>query len=122
LQAGRRAHIARNGGRVSVDSATVCPVSPEEIDRTLDWLSTRLIFSGTRLADAVAIFNRYAADRGGLKLVLDQPALGEKRLGGSFRVDNVEGFVRLLERSSNIQSARRGAAELVLTAASRPER
>ena len=60
------------------------------------------------------MFNRYAADRHGITLVLGDPILRAKRLGGVFRADNVTGFVRLLEQSAGVRAHRRDEHTIVL--------
>jgi ferric-dicitrate binding protein FerR (iron transport regulator) len=40
--------------------------------------------------------------------------LGRRLIGGTFRPDNVEGFVRLLETTLDVRSDRRGDHETVL--------
>ncbi|NCT69354.1 MAG: FecR family protein [Xanthomonadaceae bacterium] len=56
------------------------------------WLSGRLVFSDTPLAEAVAEFNRYSTNR----VVLADPALGAQRVSGVFRGDDVDGFIGAL--------------------------
>lgn len=59
----------------------------------LDWPSGMLAFHDAPLSEVVAEFNRFNAR----KLVLADDAAAALRVGGSFRWDNEEGFVRLLE-------------------------
>lgn len=63
-----------------------------EAMQMLDWRNGLLVFRDTPLADVAAEFNRYNAR----KLVIADATAGELRIGGSFRWDNQEGFVRLL--------------------------
>jgi transmembrane sensor len=56
----------------------------------VDWTRGRLIFRGTRLADAVSEMNRYATPA--IQLTTDAAA-GEE-LSGEFSTDDPEGFVR----------------------------
>lgn len=56
------------------------------------WLSGRLVFSDTPLAEAVAEFNRYSTNR----VELADPALGAQRVSGVFRGDDVDGFIGAL--------------------------
>lgn len=98
------------GQRAIVDLATrhaaiVAPpvvqsVSGEEIARELAWQAPRLQFDETPLAEAVAEFNRLNRHQ----LELADPALGALRIGGTFRPDNVEGFVRLLDETLGLQA------------------
>jgi transmembrane sensor len=86
---GERAVLTRND---SVQPPVVAPVSAEEISRELSWQAPRLQFYETPLADAVAEFNRLNRQQ----IIIADPELETLRIGGTFRPDNVEGFVRLL--------------------------
>jgi len=86
---GERAVLARNE---PVQAPVVAPVSVEEISRELDWQAPRLQFYETPLADAVAEFNRLNRQQ----IIIADAELATLRIGGTFRPDNVEGFVRLL--------------------------
>jgi transmembrane sensor len=94
------------------DSAApvVTDVSAEEITRRLAWTGSWLQFDETPLADAVAEFNR----RNRRQLVLGDPALGGRRIGGAFRPENVEGFVYAVKETLGLRAETRGADETVL--------
>ncbi|HYC72855.1 MAG TPA: FecR domain-containing protein [Opitutaceae bacterium] len=92
------------------DPALVVALPPETISESLAWQGPRLRFSDTPLREVVAQFNR----RNQLQLELADPALGELTVDGSFRVEHVEAFVRLLERNGGIRSERRGSHRVVL--------
>lgn len=77
----------------------ITPVTTEEISRELEWQAPRLQFNETPLADAVAEFNRLNRHQ----IVIADPELGARRIGGTFRPDNVEGFVRLLSTTLDIR-------------------
>ena len=85
-------------------------VSTAQIDEALRWKTPRLQFHETPLREAVAEFNRYNRQQ----LVLDPSDLGSLRIGGTFRVHNVEGFVRLLKISAGIEAEPNGADLIVL--------
>lgn len=61
-----------------------------------------LEFSSTRLGDVVAEFNR----RNRVQLVIADPELRALPIVASFRSDNVEGFVRLLELTAGVRAER----------------
>jgi transmembrane sensor len=88
----------------------VVAVTPAQVKEVLAWQAPRLQFFETPLADAVAEFNRHNRHR----LVLGDPSLGSIPIGGTFRVDNVEGFVRLLEMTLGVQGEERSSDETVL--------
>lgn len=78
----------------------IAPVTVAGIARQLAWQAPRLEFDETPLAEAVAEFNRLNRHQ----LVLAEPALGRLRIGGTFRPDNVEGFIRLLDETLGLQA------------------
>ncbi|MDE2406975.1 MAG: FecR domain-containing protein [Xanthomonadaceae bacterium] len=71
-----------------------------EVGQLLDWHNGWLVFRDTPLQDAVAEFNRYNAR----KLQIADPDAGALRIGGSFRWDNEDTFVRLLEAGFPIRA------------------
>lgn len=107
VSAGQRAVLSR----APAGSVQVSSVSMSQIADTLVWQGPRLQFSNTPLSVAVAEFNR----RNRTQLVLGSRDLGTFTIGGVFRVTNVEGFVRLLEATLDVQATRRGEHEIVLT-------
>lgn len=79
----------------------VTPLSQEEVNQQLDWQAPRLNFHETTLADAVAEFNRLNAHK---QIVIADPSINSIKIGGTFRSDNVEGFVRLLNTTLDIRA------------------
>ncbi len=71
-----------------------------DAERMLGWRNGLLAFRDTPLAEAIAEFNRYNVR----KLALDDAEVGALRIGGSFRWDNEEGFVRLLEQGFPVRA------------------
>ena len=92
------------------DNITVRTMDPTQIEAELGWKEPNLLFSETPLAEAIAKFNQYNT----VKLVLVDADLGAVALGGSFRADKAEAFVRLLERTKGITIERRGEKEILL--------
>lgn len=78
---------------VGDDGVMVRSMSPVDADHLLEWRDGLLSFRDTPLAEAAAEFNRYNMR----KLVVGDAGAGALRIGGSFRWDNLDGFVRLLE-------------------------
>jgi transmembrane sensor len=78
---------------VGDDGVLVRSMSPADADHLLEWRDGLLSFRDTPLAEAAAEFNRYNMR----KLVVGDAGAGALRIGGSFRWDNLDGFVRLLE-------------------------
>jgi len=97
--------LENNRGRNSAPAALVpVAVGAEEIARALAWQPRLLQFSSAPLAEVVAEFNRHNT----LQLALADPALAAFPVTTSFRSDNAEGFVRLLELTAGVQAERRG--------------
>lgn len=99
VAAGERAVVPRAGAE-----PVTAAVSRAEIDRALAWQPKLLDFASTPLAEVVAEFNR----RNRVQLVVADPALRALPIGASFRSDNVDGFVRLLEASFGVRVERAG--------------
>lgn len=106
--AGQRAVIARDVVGGASAPVAVSLAAPAEVEQALAWQSTRLVFERTSLEDAVAAFNRHSSASEGVRLVIGDPALRARRMGGTFRASNVGGFVRLLEQTEEIRAERRG--------------
>jgi transmembrane sensor len=87
-------------------------VPPAEIEARLAWQPRLLDFTDAPLPEIVAEFNR----RNPVRLVLADDALRSVRLSATFRSDNVEGFVRLMESDFSIKPTRHGD-EIVLSRA-----
>jgi transmembrane sensor len=104
------------GQQVVVPLAALAPapvvatVSEAQIRTALEWQTPRLQFFETPLADAIAEFNRHNPN----PLVLADSALGSVPIGGTFRVNNVEGFVRLLEFTVDLKGETRADGTVVL--------
>jgi transmembrane sensor len=80
------------------------PLAPADVRAVLAWQRRVTDFSDTPLSEVTARFNRHNS----LQLVITDPALGSRRIGGIFALDDVEAFVRLLERDGLIRAERQG--------------
>jgi transmembrane sensor len=114
VDAGNRVVLSRlpSGGLAALPAEQA--MTPAESDRWLAWRYPRLEFSGTRLAEAVALFNRHSATDGGARLVVGDAELADLEVSGYFRANNVDGFVRLLEGSFGVKAVRGPSGEIVL--------
>ncbi len=113
VSSGERALISRaqaGSDGASMPVAIITQVSGEEIGQALAWQAPRLQFNETPLADAIIQFNRLNRHQ----LVLGDPSLEGLRIGGTFRPDNVDAFVRLLEITFKIRAEKRDHDETVL--------
>lgn len=103
LVAGQAAIVRTKG----VDSSSVVQireVTSEEINQALAWQTMRLEFNNLPLRDVVEEFNRYNSR----KLLIEDRATGDILVGGSFRADNVEPFVRLMDLGFGVRATARG--------------
>ncbi len=106
LEAGQRAVVSL----APAARPQIAVLTPGEIERVLAWQHRLLEFSSAPLADVVAEFNR----RNAVQIVVLDPALAAVRISASFRSDNIDGFVRLLEAGFGAQAERRATGEIVL--------
>jgi transmembrane sensor len=112
------------GQRVVISATAPAVVPPlaasaDEVERALAWRSTQLVFERTSLEDVIAAFNSFNRHQ----LSLGDAALRTRRLGGRFRADNIDAFVRLLETGFEITAERPTEFEIVLrSAAAGPKR
>jgi transmembrane sensor len=88
----------------------VATLNPNELAQHLAWQPRLLDFTDAPLADIVAVFNRHNP----VRLVVADPALGATHLSATFRSDNVEGFVRLMESDFGMKAEWRSETEIVL--------
>ncbi len=126
VKAGKSVRVAllllRPANRIAPGPATApAPTEPEPIaqpqaltdeqmDARLAWRIPRIEFEGMALGEAVARLNRHNR----LQLRLESAALVPFRVSGTFRSDNPEGFVRMLEQTNVAVSERRGDDLIVL--------
>jgi transmembrane sensor len=89
---------------------TVEQVDPAALRAALAWQSRLADFAEAPLADVIARFNA----RSHVQLFLADEKLADRRIGGTFALDEAEAFVRLLERDGEIVGERRGETEIHL--------
>ena len=89
---------------------TVEQVDPAALRAALAWQSRLADFAEAPLADVIARFNT----RSRIQLFLADETLADRRIGGTFALDEAEAFVRLLERDGEIIGERRGETEIHL--------
>lgn len=103
--------------RFDAPSATpqVAKVDAGQIERALAWQGLRIVFDDSPLAVALDNFNRYS---GGPRIDIAHGSaeLAQMKIGGSFRADNVEGFVRLLETGFGVTVERTTTGRILLRA------
>jgi transmembrane sensor len=88
----------------------VAAVSAVQIEDQLAWKPRLLDFTNAAMPEIVAAFNRGNP----VHLSLGDALLADMRLSATFRSDNVEGFVRLMESDFGLRAEWRGEYEIVL--------
>jgi transmembrane sensor len=73
--------------------------TPTEVVNELGWRQGKLILDQMSLEQAAKEFNRYNVK----KLVIEDPSVAQIRIGGSFNVNNVESFARLLQQGFGLK-------------------
>lgn len=115
VTAGQQAIIALespDSARGALYSVIVDSVSPAQIGRTLAWRQQKLDVVAAPLSEIVAEFNRFNR----VKVVIADPDLAARNFGGSFKTDDPETLVRLLETTFGVVAHRHGE-EITLRAA-----
>lgn len=95
---------------VAGDDVAISQVSVDEAREALSWRSGFAVFHRTPLAEAIREFNRYNTRQ----IVIADPSLDALRVGGNFKLDNSDAFVRLMQAVFPLQAEQRGR-EIVLT-------
>lgn len=107
VSAGQRAVV---GARPAALAPAVDVLTPEAIQERLSWQNPQLDFRGTPLRDVVGQFNQ----RNQVQIVLADAELGDLPIGGSFRAENVDAFVRLLTNGDEITAEVSGPNRVTL--------
>ena len=105
VSAGQRIVLPRHAPPPTVEQ-----VDPAALRAALAWQSRLADFAEAPLADVIARFNT----RSRVQLFLTDEKLADRRIGGTFALDEAEAFVRLLERDGEIIGERRGETEIHL--------
>lgn len=109
LAAGQRLVVdVKDVGEVS--RASVENLLPAAVEASLAWQGLRLHFADTPLGSVVAQFNRHNQ----IQIELGDASLVSVPVDGSFRAENVEAFVRLLESNRSISAERIGTNRIIL--------
>jgi len=99
---------------VAGDDVAISQVSMDEAREALSWRNGFVVFHRTPLAEAVREFNRYNTRQ----IVIADSSLDGLRVGGNFKLDNSDAFVRLMQAVFPVQAELRDR-EIVLTRKSR---
>lgn len=107
LVAGERATFSSEESGFAVLVEQVPPGVVEDLKRAWSGVTT---FADLPLRDAIVFFNQ----RNERKLILEDPEIGERRIGGTFAAGQVDAFVNLLARDGQIVVERRSSGEIIL--------
>jgi transmembrane sensor len=88
----------------TAESLAVTRKSALELSDELAWRRGMLIFDRTTLADAAAEFNRYNKT----KLIVSDPSIARRSIGGKFSTADVRGFVEIMQQLLGLRVERRG--------------
>lgn len=94
----------------AVAKLVVEKVGPTVVQKALAWHGPVTNFSNRPLREIVSLFNRHNP----IQLVLVDPELGDREVGGFFAIDQPLAFVRLMEKDGDIVAEARGKSEIVL--------
>ena len=113
---GNRTQILVTGERVvsmpqdGNRSVEIDRVVPAKIREAIGWQSSQLVFVDTPLGEALEQFNA----RNRTQVLLGDPSLAATPIGGSFRSNNIEAFVRLLSSDEQIRVERFSPDRIIL--------
>lgn len=94
-------------------SVKMVKLESPDFARHLSWTQGRLSFDGETLREAVAEFNRYNPRQ----LVIADPSIAQRRIGGSFQTTDPQSFVTALERSFGVSVQAADAKQIRLVSA-----
>jgi ferric-dicitrate binding protein FerR (iron transport regulator) len=111
-RSGAREIIVSAGNELTIDGGTqrISPVGPEEVEKRLAWAGLFeqngwLSFRGQTLDIVAAAFNRHNQR----KLHIGDPQTGQLRVGGKFKVNDLDGFVAALGLTHGVRATMSGA-------------
>jgi transmembrane sensor len=97
---------------VDSDGSRRVAIEPEKLIRKLGWRDGMLIFDGESLEEVVDEVGRYTS----IEIIIDDPSLRERRIGGYFKVGEIEDLLGTLESDFDIEVNRVHGGEVRLTA------
>jgi transmembrane sensor len=88
------------GQMAQVRKRVVTTRAIDDITRRLAWIGGMLIFRDETLSEAVGEFNRYNHRQ----LVIADPAIASRRIGGAFKANNPDNFATAVQRMFAIEA------------------
>lgn len=107
LTAGQRTVVSLTP---QTEAPAILPVTADDLARLLAWQPQLLDYTSAPLSRVVTDFNRLNH----LQIVIADEALGRMPIVASFRSDNIDGFLRLLEITANVKAEHEGDNRIVL--------
>lgn len=107
LTAGQRTVVSLTP---QAEAPAVMPVTADDLARLLAWQPQLLDYTSAPLSRVVTDFNRLNH----LQIVIADESLGRMPIVASFRSDNIDGFLRLLEITANVKAEHEGDNRIVL--------
>ncbi|OBR54710.1 hypothetical protein A6456_37450 [Paraburkholderia tropica] len=89
------------------------PIQTVSPDQPAPWRTGRINFEATPLVEALAEFERYVPTH----VVVRDPSIAALRVGGSFDIDDVQGFLRVLPQQLPVRLRRTGGVTELIRAA-----
>jgi transmembrane sensor len=86
---------------------------PEKVEMRLSWQTGRVVFQGDKLIDVVSELSRYTDTR----FVFSDDRIESIRVGGSFRIGNVEELLELIKEGFDVNIEKRNDGAIVLSSA-----
>ena len=113
LEAGPEAIYLEAGESLGSDTDApqrVVAVSSAEIEKELAWRNGMLVFEGDPLEFVVEELSRYTQAR----FVIVDDSIRQRRVGGHFKTDDVDGLLSVLERGLSVEVRRQGNSVILL--------
>lgn len=112
LDVGDRLRVALAQSPNDTPNPVIEKLQPEAVRKEMAWQDAWLVFADTPLRDALAQFNA----RNSTQVEVEDAILAALPIGGNFRAENVEAFVRLLVTTNDIVADRAAPDHIVLRA------
>ena len=110
---GASARLLSAGERYDASRATVqtTRISSQGIADALAWQNGMVVFQGEPLTEALEEISRYTD----VRFEIDDPTIGDMRVAGVFRVDDLQGFIAALRANLGVVATTRSDGTWMLT-------
>ncbi|MGH1372040.1 MAG: FecR family protein [Cellvibrionaceae bacterium] len=97
--------------QVSDDTPKITPIDSRAMEKEIAWHHGLLIFDGDSLSSVIAQISRYTDAR----IVISDDDLGQVKIGGQFRTNEIHGLLESLDAGFGISSQDNGNNTIVLS-------